>query len=692
VPAGDAEHADREPAAAEVARSLAADGPNQGLLGALGRVDPSSRRQVVEDLQRRSGNAAVARMLAPAAPPAPAAPRQSLPAPEPLPLGDTALVRDGGPGEPVTERPIRATPGLGHGPPPGGHVSRTPALTPATPMIQRETKEEAWKRVEGDRLITQVKAGVAEWVTFRKQPRTGKTPLPGGGADTVIREFAEKFRLDPEAAALKATAIQKLGPKDLRYLEEMASIWGAAGFEGTDVVFGVTRSDPQHVYTLKTASSGSLDLAQKALKFVKLESFVEVKYANKFGWAWTKQVGLVGISLGVSAKISIQKPEIDTPFTPPKSSKGKDGTPKPGYKAPVQSFSVDLEGTAKADPVNRFWGMDDLEGAVTSVTGPGAKVEVAGVAGGQFRIGTAIVFHGQIPGELSFPELDGSLKTSIGRSIEKFNSDKKKMGESIKDASFEVNLISGGLAYAFVERKPESFDVKELKKKLVDDSDQWAGEISGFETGKAQMPAQGKGVLEDLSRKIEDRQKPIKEQAPELQELGVSLEKNFTLDFTLTGWASRIWKGAGDEAARKLNNDALSGARADQVANAVQQVFVGPKTVTATAMGGGATSGTRSGGWFPGADGKPEYDPGQKDTPMGEEESEERYKEEVARAKQEFPNPKDLKVRLKQIEERFGRSSNEGAIRKVDIAVAWTGKKVEYESGGFGTPPELPAP
>jgi hypothetical protein len=46
-------------------------------------------------------------------------------------------------------------------------------------------------------------------------------------------------------------------------------------------------------------------------------------------------------------------------------------------------------------------------------------------------------------------------------------------------------------------------------------------------------------------------------------------------------------------------------------------------------------------------------------------------------------------MRLKQIEERFGKGSNEGSIRKVEIDAKWEGKKVEYEAQS-GEAPELP--
>ena len=479
------------------------------------------------------------------------------------------------------------------------------------------THPELLKRL--DALVDRVAGEVGAFAVYKKAPLDG-AGLPGAKLTSAVSRFQDN---DPLQPWMRGYARARLGPANLRLLQEMISMNGR-GFPDFDVLFDVPYQDPGHDYgcTLKAAKT----LKERAI--TKIVPIVTITYRNALGWQWTRDYTLAAVE--ITAGVSASK------------EKGKRPKVKGGLGGGL--LELDISGTAKADPVPiRFWGGNDFSGGV-KVLKTAAKARV-GPGGGKLPGLTAIVFTGGPFGEISFPFISG-LSGSI-----------KGGGKGV---SAEVGIGMGvggaiGLGETDVVPPPELREESRPTRAFYTLN----VNIGPFATGSAVPPEMAAGALRQLRTTFDTwRERILEPQAKDLRAAGIDPDDNYRFTLYLTGTTSRSWRTARTEKGRLESNAALGLDRARAVEPEVKAAFSGRLRGVQAESGGTSTLGPSS------AEQRPEA--------MSDEEAERIYAAERAEALKE-PDPEIRRLRLKAIDANFGRQSDQPFGRRVHVLARWEG-------------------
>jgi hypothetical protein len=524
----------------------------------------------------------------------------------------------------------------------------------AGPLVQRELSAEqlqAWNVQASDAtILAPLRAAAGLWEAKRGALRSYEDLLGvlQGGPD-VRGALAQLEALG--SPAFRSYAAQQLGGKTIRYLTEMASM-RVPGVDGVDAqIPGVTRADPRHTYRLETHGEAVIS---------KVLDVVKVTYSNALGlpgWSKVLRGKLIGISASVAFDVRRAKKG--------KSKRLRGGAARPG-PMPIQ-----ITGTAIAHQVPLgYWGMDNLDGAVLTARGPSGTFVVG--ASGTFSTGGEIVLVGHgAQGTLRFENFAGEAKlvypTSVGAAV--------KAARTPPKISLTFAAVGAGVLVGWAGE--ETFESAPVLPQAVDDSAAWHAEITGYGTGEHQSPSVNtERALAALQAQIGQRRAAFDRDRPELERLGENPE--FKLDFLVTGHASRRWRGAGaDDARRRRHNQDLSLRRAQDVTGVLYELF-GP-THTYQAVGAGAVALD-----YPG-DGSRRIIPDER-----EDEIEAVRRRELAR-EEFFDNPEqrarrhEEKARL--LEADLGRASDPPGAHLVQVDATWRGKRVVWEPAVMSADP-----
>jgi outer membrane protein OmpA-like peptidoglycan-associated protein len=418
-------------------------------------------------------------------------------------------------------------------------------------LLQREDDEEAEKRK--NQVIEQVKViqGIVdEWKTFRGNPTTRKRAKEIG--NNLLSSATYLSELVGTDNKLTDTAKTELGSENIAYIIEIISFHPPAA-PPIGLVFPNAVQQPlQHKYVM-TSGSGEAEAIVKAIQFVKglplphavkeivskiSLSLVEISYTNDFNWAWRRQVTVSGIKFSVGVKV---------PFIP-----GEKIGVKPGSS--LGAISISLSEPSDALEKVAFWGLDDLHLVpVMFAEGSGGSANLQGL-GGKLNPAQLVQFHNS-DSTLSFP-----LKAEF-----------KATGIDLNNAN-EVSMTIAGEGAGITTGQESEVYTKPLEPTLVEATDgPLPVQINGFDTGEA-MPSNAQTQFNEKFSQIQEwvRQKNerVKKNAAVLEL--ENIDRPYTLDIVVEGYASRIWQGAGNnDDLRKQKNLELSQQRADNVASAL---------------------------------------------------------------------------------------------------------------------------
>jgi hypothetical protein len=264
-------------------------------------------------------------------------------------------------------------------------LSGNAAVTKLLPVARQsdagsEDPDKSWTDAKGPELIQQMAGHINRWKVWRSSPSTGNLDaMPGGDASALIDRLWVPFAKNP-ALRDKASAeiLKEAGSTALTYLQEMVCM-RPTDFTNVDKVFnGVQRGmDPGHNFTItaippQTAISLSEvnipALVKQGLEltgFVKFNSLT-LHYENNFGWFWTQNIDIPGLSvkLGVSIESGGEEHRL------------------PKLEAGPGPLTIDFNGTVEADKQAppQYWGWTDFNKAhvVAGDLGPGVDAKVAG--------------------------------------------------------------------------------------------------------------------------------------------------------------------------------------------------------------------------------------------------------------------------------------------------------------------------
>ena len=446
---------------------------------------------------------------------------------------DAYLTRD-------TKGPLAGAPPL---PPNDAHNT----LKTNEPTIQRTLDEEQkkiWDEKNGDKIISDLKATVDTWKTWRKQPITYDGMPKGDGID--LSALSELVRLN--GAVYGRHMASEIGGEAVRYLSEMAAFNPKFNLL-IGVIPGVAHVEPNHKYEMRAVESntfmaGSWPIGQ-----------LEVIYSNAFGWSWTKMLKGSFMSVEVSIGYNAEVEKKDGKRGIKKGIKGGLGVNIPGQ------ISVNGKATAKH---GAYWGLDDLGGAVHVVNGPSAKGQVAGF-GKKASSGGIIQFVGNGGAPLS-PITFDNFATEFT-----LNTETPKKPDDLKGAEASISIIEQGGGAVWSAGGGDSFAIPEPEASAVQSEKVWKYNIGPFETGSAALPGDAQVYLDMIKQDISAKQEEINAQRELYEQLGV--DPSFKVEFMIEGFASRPWQTAGNDAQRKEKNQQLSQARADSVASQINGMF-----------------------------------------------------------------------------------------------------------------------
>jgi hypothetical protein len=561
-------------------------------------------------------------------------------------------------------------------------VARLVKLRSANAVLQRDPDDpdevSGWKEVGGPDLIAALTQECAAWSSYRSEPTTnaampgkavaGKvSAVAGKMIDLRNRDAALYFKVKNHATAL----LGGLTPD----LIEMASF--NAAFANIDDIFnGVAKKAPAHQYVLKVTQTYDLasevvkpieEIPQKAIdrmpegaaKKLAEEAKKKAAEAAKKGlgilgklkmsevvvnyssgafsnWAWRKDLYVVGLTLTVSVTRKPDKTE---------------GGIEPG------TMTVDFKGEAKADPAPvAFWGPEDIGGFVTVASaGAGAKIPGASV---EFTAAQVVRFAGSGPGgALQFGELRGfATKQNFTRGAE---------------VSISGSLGGGG-GWAFGgEAISESGDYE--AKAVQQEQVLFRGGMKDFVIGQ-DVPIGS--VFEATAKLIRQRVDAKRDEARafEAELKGLGIDEPFKCSFLIEGYASRAWKAAKSDAERIEKNRDLSERRAKEVATMLERMFPEPHDFHTVGKGPSVATGAEE---------------GVRPTRVPEEGADALKQQLREKYRREQPLWSDEEIE-KAVEAVYGRTSEAGEYRAVDVTVVWSGHVVQYEPVAESRPDRPP--
>jgi hypothetical protein len=232
-----------------------------------------------------------------------------------------------------------------------------------------------------------------------------------------------------------------------------------------------------------------------------------------------------------------------------------------------------------------------------------------------------------------------------------------------------------------------SSEAPEYEIPVVPDSRRYSGQLF-YATGSSFPIGNRADVLVDLKRALLTAFELLKldADAAELEKRGHPKAVNQTVQVFVTGYASRAWKGAGNDGARRGENEKLALDRASHIEALIPDLFSDfPAPVQAIAMGGGASAPSPTGKGLLNDDEAQAYL--EKRRREINELCDKQVKDANGNAEQIRLAEEGRKNELEYLDSRYGKKSDDAGARTVVIELVWNGHRIAHELPATPKPP-----